>query len=100
MKREMITPMAVAEAVESTICATPTKHLVTISDAALTVRSLAPYCEHTDRELADVIALLAVRSGCDVFFDSHESSDRWPVEENKPAEWPVKRARTALKEDA
>jgi hypothetical protein len=100
MKREMITRMSVAEAVELSIGSTRTKHLVTISDAALTVRSLAPHCEHTDRELADVIALLAVRSGCDVFFDSHQSADKWPVEENRPAEWPVKRARTALREDA
>lgn len=93
--------MSVAKAVESFIGSTRKKHLVTIFDAAATVRSLAPHCEHTDRELADIIALLAVRSGCDVFFDADESSKRWPVEENRPADWPVKRAlKSAIREDA
>jgi hypothetical protein len=91
MRREIKRRMSVAKAVEFSIGYTRKKHLVTISDAAETVRILAPYCEHTDRELADIIALLAVRSGCDVLFDSSEGPTRWPLKENRPAEWPIRR---------
>jgi hypothetical protein len=90
MKRNPVGPMSVAKAVELSIGSTRSKHLVTISDATATVRVLAPHCEHTERELADTIALLAVRSGCYVLFDARQGTDTWPLDENRFAEWPQK----------
>lgn len=44
------------------------KRVVSIPDIVHSIRASLPACEHTDEELAELIAAIAVRRGCDVSF--------------------------------
>lgn len=46
--------------------------LVSVHNAVRTIRTVLPGCEHTDRELSDLVAAEAVRAGCAVAFDPGE----------------------------
>lgn len=50
--------------------------LVSLHSAVQTIRTLLPDCEHTDRELSELVAAEAVRVGCAVAFDPCEEMRR------------------------
>lgn len=60
----------VAGVIESYVAArVGTKHPISTADVLRTVRQALPDCEHTDRELIDIVATIAISQGCNVAFD-------------------------------
>lgn len=69
MSAQASAPRTVAEIVDSFVSSGLSKHIISTGEAIRSIRYLVPRCEHTDRELADLVALYAMRRGCDVAFD-------------------------------
>lgn len=71
MRQDIFAPRSVAAVAEAYVAArVGTKHPVSTGDAVRAIRQAVPICEHTDRELVDVITVVAVSSGCNVAFDT------------------------------
>ena len=60
---------SIAEVVQSCVSSRHRQSIVSTSDAIWTIRYTAPHCEHTDEELAEIVASLAMSQGRDVAFD-------------------------------
>jgi hypothetical protein len=46
------------------------RELVSIREGVQQIRNICPQCEHTEDELAELLAAAAIRSGCTVAFNS------------------------------
>lgn len=79
MPSQASVPRSVAEIVDLFVASRLSKHIVSTGDAIRSIRYLVPACEHTDRELADLVALCAMRRRCDVAFDHVPSSAEVPL---------------------
>ena len=60
---------SIADVAHSYVVSRQRKSLISTADAIWTIRYTAPHCEHTDRELAEIVASLAISQGRDVVFD-------------------------------
>lgn len=61
---------SVAGMIESYVAArVGTKRPISTADVVRMIRQALPDCEHTDPELVNLIATIAVSKGCDVAFD-------------------------------
>lgn len=75
MQTEFNRASSVAEIAEAFVTSRRRLSVVSTRDGVAMVRRLAAHCEHTDSELADLVAAIAVRQGRMVAFD-HEESGR------------------------
>jgi len=71
---------SIADVAQSYVASRQKKSLISTADAIWTIRYTAPRCEHTDQELAEIVASLAISQGRDVVFDhaSGPGSDARP----------------------
>jgi hypothetical protein len=69
MGRPAAIPRSIAEVAQSYVSSRQRKSIVSTADAIWTIRYTVPHCEHTDEELADIVASLAISQGRDVVFD-------------------------------
>lgn len=66
---------SVAKAVEQYILCEPDDVMASTTDGVGFVRVMVPFCEHTDQELADLIARCAVMHGRNLAFDLPPQAD-------------------------
>lgn len=59
--------MSVAELIEQTVLK-GSGRVVSTADLIFLVREMLPACEHSDEELAQLIAAIAIQHGCNVAF--------------------------------
>jgi hypothetical protein len=60
---------SIADVAQSYVVSRQKKSLISTADAIWTIRYTASHCEHTDQELAEIVASLAISQGRDVVFD-------------------------------
>jgi hypothetical protein len=60
---------SIADVAQTYVVSRQKKSLISTADAIWTIRYTAPHCEHTDAELAEIVASLAISQGRDVVFD-------------------------------
>jgi len=68
-------PPSVAVAVSLFVLSRRPGSMVSLADGILVVRQLAPWCEHTDEELAELVAATAIRQRRNVAFDAAEARE-------------------------
>jgi hypothetical protein len=66
----MVRPHSVAEAADLFVSARHPRSTISTSAGIKAIRDFMPACEHTDDELAEIVAALAVRQRRSVIFDS------------------------------
>ncbi len=69
-------PRTVAQVVNAFVVSPRSKWIVSTADGIRMVRYLVPDCQHTDRELAEMLAACAVRQGRTVAFDGDHDAGR------------------------
>ncbi len=65
---------SVADVAQSYVASRQKKSVISTADAIWSIRYTVSHCEHTDQELAEIVASLAISQGRDVAFD-HASED-------------------------
>jgi len=63
-------PRSVAEAADAFVASRHPRSTISTSAGIKAVRHLMPACEHTDDELAEIVAALAVRQRRNIVFDT------------------------------
>jgi hypothetical protein len=63
---------SVAEAANLFVLSRRPKSLVSLADGIIAVRNSVAECEHTDEELGELVATLAIHHGRNVAFDTSE----------------------------
>lgn len=86
--------MCVAELVERSL-PDRRKRLVSVPDMIYNIRREFPQCEHTDAELAELVAVIAIRRGCNLSFASPGGLGAGPSEPRLPNEPEAARRRQA-----
>jgi len=69
MGKPAAVPRSIAEVAQSYVSSRQRRSIVSTADAIWTIRYTVPHCEHTDGELAEIVASLAISQGRDVAFD-------------------------------
>ncbi len=69
-------PRSLAEIAEAFVLSRQVGSVVSVADGVKHCRRLAPACDHTDEELGEMIATLAIRHGRNLSFDLQPT---WPI---------------------
>ncbi len=72
MAQKASIPRSVAEAADLFVSARHPRSLISTAAGIQAIRNLVPACEHTDKELAEVVAIIAVRQRRSVLFDAKQ----------------------------
>lgn len=79
MPASLPAPRSVAEAAETFVLSRRAGAMISLRDGVRECRRLRPDCEHTDDELAEIVAALAIRHRRNLAFDRHRAG-RWAAQ--------------------